>query len=154
MKCAHNTTPFRYLGSAHVLSTLISTSQLQHHIPPVSIWPWRGTGEGQGGNILALLDMLLWTRLFGLQGLAGVHQISSFGNLLQMHQSLRVLGLLLWSFTVCLTSIILGHVCLGTLPRNWKAEKSTSCVCVEKTQNSFNKGFVCCFLSVSFSKCN
>lgn len=77
-----------------------------------------------------------------------------------MHQSLRVLGLLLWSFIFCLTSITLGHVCLRTLSRNRKTEKSTPYVHVDKIQRSFNKGFVGCFfrnpdgLSISFSKFN
>ena len=141
MKCEHDTTSFRYLGSAHVLSTLISTFQLQHHIPPVSILPWRGTGKGQG-KILSLLAVFLWTRLFGLQGLADVHQIPSFGKLLQMHQSLRGL----WSPAVvfhCLPDINYSRACVsGTLPRNWKAEKLTSYVYIDKTQSSMNKGFM------------
>lgn len=111
-ECAYHATSFYYSGSAHVLGSLIPLSQLQHHIPPVSILPQRGTREGQG-NILAPLATLLWTRFFGLLGLAEVHQILSFGGLLRMHQSLRVLHLSLCSFLSVFN--YLGARVFGTL---------------------------------------
>lgn len=78
MKCAHDVAPFHYVGLAHVLSTLISSSQLRHRIPHVSL-PWRGTGDGQG-NVLSSPAMFLWTRLSSLQGLADIIRFGALGS--------------------------------------------------------------------------